>query len=125
MGNHHPLLQQSRTGMLIGSCLAPFFGLCLVTLALYALKSLEWSRLFIFSFTLLSMISLSFYRFVLRRYYMLRQNGGRYAKNVLLIGLPASIEWMAGYFAENVSMQAYRLIGYLRGQPDQPSPMAL
>ncbi|MFH1672061.1 MAG: hypothetical protein ABIF87_01335 [Pseudomonadota bacterium] len=107
MGNHQPLLYQSRARILTGGFLAPLFGLCLVTLALYALKSLGWSRLFIFSFTLLTMISLGFYRLVLRRYYMVQQRTGHYAKNILLIGQSASIEWMARYFAENVYVQDY------------------
>jgi exopolysaccharide biosynthesis polyprenyl glycosylphosphotransferase len=53
---------------------------------------------------------------------MFRQRAGHYAKNVLLIGQTTSIEWMASYFAENVSAQDYRLIGYLRVQVDQPPP---
>jgi exopolysaccharide biosynthesis polyprenyl glycosylphosphotransferase len=121
-GNHRPLIHQTRTGILIGNFLAPLSGLCLVTMALYALKNLAWSRLFIFSFSFLCMISLAFYRIVLRRYYMFRQRAGHYAKNVLLIGQTTSIEWMASYFAENVSAQDYRLIGYLRVQADQPPP---
>jgi hypothetical protein len=79
--------------------------------------------LFIFSFTFLSGVFLSLYRLALRRYFLGRQAAGYYAKNVLLIGLPASIGWMAQYFAEYVATTDHRLLGYLRVCPDQGPPV--
>ncbi len=122
LGNHGPLLSQSRTRIVVGGMLAPCAGLSIVALVLFALKRPDWSRLFIFSFTLLSGVGLSLYRMALRRYFLHRQAAGYYAKNVLLIGLPASLEWMACYFAEHVPLTDYRLLGYLRVRPDQPAP---
>ncbi len=123
LGNHGLLLHQSRTRIVAVSLLAPVVGLSLVTLALFALKSPNWSRLFVFSFTLLSGFLLSLYRLALRRYFLGRQAAGYYAKNVLLIGLPASIGWMAQYFSESVATTDHRLLGYLRVCPDQGPPV--
>lgn len=123
LGNHGPLLNQSRIRIIGGGLLAPIVGLSLVTLALFALKRPEWSRLFIFLFILLSAAGLIFYRLVLRQYYMVRRAAGYYAKNVLLIGLPASIEWIASYFLENVPAMDYRLMGYLSVQRSQAQPI--
>ena len=86
LGSHAPLLYQSRTRLWGGSLLAPLAGLSAITLLLYALKTPEWSRLFVFSFVLLSGIFLALYRWLLRRYFKFRQAAGYYAKNVLLNG---------------------------------------
>lgn len=122
LGNHGPLLYQSRTHIAVGSMLSPMAGLSLVALVLFALKSPDWSRLLTFSFTGLGGVGLCLYRLVLRRYFLFRQAAGYYAKNVLLVGLPPALEWMAHYFAEDVPAVEYRLIGYLRARPDQPPP---
>jgi exopolysaccharide biosynthesis polyprenyl glycosylphosphotransferase len=121
-GNHTSLLVQSRTRIVVGSVTASLVSSGLVTLILFALRSPEWSRLFIFSFTLLSGLVLAAYRLTLRRYFKFRQAAGYYAKNVLLIGLASSIEWMVAYFAKNVPETDSRLIGYLCVSSNQPLP---
>ena len=121
-GNHRPLLVQSRTRIVVGSVAASLVSSGLVTLILFALKSPEWSRIFIFSFTLLSGLVLAAYRLALRQYFMVRRDTGNYANNVLLIGSPASIEWMMHYFSDGIPQTEYRLIGYLCLDPDQPCP---
>jgi len=113
-GNHGSLLQQSRMRVVIGCLLAPFVGLGVVTLILFALKNTEWSRLFIFSLTLVSAAVLCLYRLLLRLYFKRRQAAGYYAKNVLLIGRIDSIRWMTRYFGENIPTTVYRVVGYLR-----------
>jgi exopolysaccharide biosynthesis polyprenyl glycosylphosphotransferase len=122
LGNHAPLLYQSRTRLWVGSLLAPFVGLSAITLVLYALKTPEWSRLFVFSFALLSGIFLVVYRWLLRRYFQYRQAAGYYAKHVLLIGLASAVEGMAAYFAETVPEADAHIIGYLRICADQSVP---
>lgn len=121
-GNHMPLLVQSRARIVIGSVSATLVSSGLVTLILFALKSPEWSRIFIFSFALLSGLVLATYRLALRQYYIFRREAGHYANNVLLIGSPASIEWMMHYFADGFPQTEYRLLGYLCLDPDQPCP---
>ncbi|PYS49852.1 MAG: hypothetical protein DMF68_08775 [Acidobacteria bacterium] len=122
LGLHGPLFNQSRARIVTGSLLAAFAGLSLITLAMFALKSPGWSRLLVFLFALLSWISLSTYRFILRRYFLSREAAGYYRKNVLFIGLTSSIQWMAQYFAENEEAANYHLLGYLRVQADQLLP---
>ena len=111
VGNHGPLFNQSYTRIVAGSLLAPLIGLSVVVLALFAVKEYSVSRFFLFSFTVLSGLGLSLYRVALRIYLLRRRAAGYYAKNVVLIGLPPAIEWMARYFIENVAASDYRLLG--------------
>lgn len=120
LGNHGPLLYQSRTRIVVGSFSAVLAGLSLIALVLFALKGPEQSRLFIFSFTCLSGVGLCLYRLVLRQYFMRRRTAGYYSKNVLLIGQPASIRWMWQYFTEHVPRTDYTLYGYLSVESEPP-----
>jgi len=120
LGNYRPLLYQSRTRIVVGSFLAPLAGLNLMALVLFALKGPEQSRLFIFSFTLLSGVGLCLHRLVLRQYFVRRRTAGYYTKNVLLIGQPVSIKWMERYFVEHVPRTDYSLYGYLSVESKQP-----
>jgi len=86
------LLRQSRARLVTTSLFAPFAGLGLVMLILFALKAPGVSRMFIFSYTLLSGASLAVYRLGLHIYFNKRLASGHYARNVALIGSPASIE---------------------------------
>lgn len=121
-GSHGSLLELSRTRILINTLVAVFAGLSTIVLVMFAFKSSAWSRLLIFTFTLFSAAVLVLYRLLLREYFIARRAGGHYHKNVLLIGLPTSIEWMVRYFSENIPAQDYRLFGYLCVGPNQRSP---
>ena len=107
------LLRQSPARICLGGCLAPLIGLSFGTLVMASLKANPVSRLFLFSFAFFSAAGLILYRLLLRNYFRRRQAAGSYAVNVLLIGLPECIAWMARYFSDNVSQSSYRLIGYL------------
>jgi exopolysaccharide biosynthesis polyprenyl glycosylphosphotransferase len=113
LGAHHPLLDQSRVRITAASIGTSFVALSLVTLVQFALKTPEGSRLLVFTFTLFSGIGLAAYRLVLWNYFTMRRRAGYYARNVLLIGLPFSIEWMANYFTKHVPQTDYALLGYL------------
>jgi len=113
IGGHNSLSSQSRTRIIINSFLSPLVGMSLVTLILFAIKSQFWSRLFIFSFTILGASGLCIYLLALRKYFRYRRARGFHAKNVLLIGQPDSIKWGLGYFTEQVPKGDYRLFGYL------------
>jgi exopolysaccharide biosynthesis polyprenyl glycosylphosphotransferase len=121
-GSHGPLHELTRTRIIINSLGAVFAGLATIVLVMFAFKSSGWSRLLIFIFTLFSAVGLVFYRLVLREYFLARRAAGFYHKNVLLIGLPTSIEWMVGYFSENIPAQDYRPFGYLCVGPNQRCP---
>src|SRR5581483_1044776 len=121
-GNHGSLLNLSLTRITVGCLLSSLAGLSVIALALFTLKVPGWSRLLIFIFTLLNAVGLVTYRLVLREYFMARRAAGFYHKNVLLIGLPTSIEWMVQYFRENIPTQDYQPFGYLCVCPNQPCP---
>ncbi len=107
------LLVQSRMHIIASSTRASFAGLSLVTLVTFALKNAGWSRLFVVSFTLLSALSLSGYRLLLRRFFLMRQNSGEYARNVLILGQSSGRDWIIRYFETTVSAAEYRLLGQL------------
>ena len=107
------LLSQSRARILLGGCLAPLVGLSFGALVMESLKENPVSRLFLFSFAFFSAVGLILYRLLLRGYFLRRQAAGFYASNVLLVGLPDCIAWMARYFSDNVPQSRYRLTGYL------------
>ena len=107
------LLYQSRMRIIMLSVLAALSGISLVTLVTFALKSTEWSRLFVVSFMVLSALILSGYRLLLRRYFLLRQRSGVYVKNVLLLGQKSAIDWIVLYFRKYVPPNDYSLLGQL------------
>lgn len=120
LGQHDPLIGRSRSRIISDSLVASFAGLSLIALVMFAFKIPSWSRLLVFVFALMGAISLSTYRLILRRYFLSRQAAGYYHKNVLFIGLPASIQWMAQYFNDIPAGADYNLLGYLRVCPDEP-----
>lgn len=109
------LVKQPRTHIIVGSWLAALVGVGMIALVLFALKNPNWSRLFIFSFGLLSAVGFSTYRLVLRHYFILRRNAGIYARNVLLIGDLPAVRWLERHFTDSISSTEYRLLGYLGG----------
>lgn len=113
VGGYLRIVDQSYTRLVITSLAAPLVGLCLIALVLFALKSPGDSRLFIFLFMALSGTGLAIYRIGIRIYFLRRRRAGYYAKNVVLIGAPSGIEWMAHYFADNPATVEYRLMGYM------------
>lgn len=121
-GAYKPLFQQSRTRICLSSLLAPFVGLSLVTLTLYAVKSPGWSRIFVFSFTIFSGLFLTGYRLLFYYYFKRRGQAGIYARNTLLIGSTPAVEWLTDYFAQNVPSSEYRLAGYLEIASVQTAP---
>ncbi|MDP1545328.1 MAG: exopolysaccharide biosynthesis polyprenyl glycosylphosphotransferase [Anaerolineales bacterium] len=112
------LLYQSRMRIIVVSVLAALSGLSLVTMVTFALKGFDASRLFVVSFMLLSALILSAYRLLLRRYFLLRQRSGVYARNVLLVGQKSAIDWMVRYFRKYVSPDDYCLLGQLCANGD-------
>jgi exopolysaccharide biosynthesis polyprenyl glycosylphosphotransferase len=123
LGGYRSLLEQSRARMVANSLVAPLVGLSLIALVLFALKETEVSRLFVFSFAVVSGLGLGLYRMVLRAYFRHRLQSGYYAKNVVFIGLTPALEWMARYFKENVSPAEYSIAGYLRVEAEQAAPV--
>jgi exopolysaccharide biosynthesis polyprenyl glycosylphosphotransferase len=123
MGNHQPILRQSRTRVVVGALLGPIAGLSVISLALFALKAPGWSRLFIFSYVVFSSFGLMSYRLIMRAYYWHRRQLGHYCRNVVLVGSTESIEHIANLFARNVLRTEYALFGYCSIENAQRSPV--
>jgi exopolysaccharide biosynthesis polyprenyl glycosylphosphotransferase len=122
VGGYGPLVAQSRTRLVLTSIAAPLVGLSTIALVLFALHATSWSRLFIFLFTLLSVVQLSGFRLLLRWYRAQRIASGFYARNVVLIGPLQSLIWVSTHVANNTSRSEYDPIGYLSISGPQ-SPM--
>ena len=90
-----------------------------MTMVTFALKSAEWSRLFVVSFMAISALILSGYRLLLRRYFLLRQRSGVYARNIILLGGRSALDWMIRYFEAAISPTEYRLLGQLCPQGEE------
>lgn len=95
------------------SVLSPLIALSFLTLAFFALKMSSSSRVFIFTFGMVSVAGLVTYRSTLRSYKRRRLPAGVYAKNVLLVGRSSTIRWMAQHFRQHVPSNRYQLTGWL------------
>jgi exopolysaccharide biosynthesis polyprenyl glycosylphosphotransferase len=113
LGGYGQLVDQGRARLLISSVLSPVIALSFLTLAFFALKTSSSSRVFVFTFCVVSAAGLLTYRSTLRSYKRRRQAAGVYAKNVLLIGRSSAIRWMAQHFREHVPSIRYQLAGWL------------
>lgn len=113
LGGYRQLVDQSRTRLLISTVLSPLVALSFLTLSFFALKISSSSRVFIFTFGMVSVVGLVTYRSTLRSYKKRRLATGAYAKNVLLIGSSSVIRWMAEHFRQHVPSNRYQLAGWL------------
>lgn len=113
LGGYRPLLEQSRTRVMLTSVVAPLIGLSLVTLVLITVRNQSTSRALIFSFTLLSSAALLTCRYAIRSYKHRRLLAGHYASNVVIIAPEPARRWLSRHFAHSVSQNLYRLYGYL------------
>lgn len=125
LGGYRPLLGQSRARIAGVSLLAPMAGLSLITLIMFAVKSPAWSRLFAFSFAAFCSLGLGSTRLAIRAYYSRRLALGYYRKNVALIGPTPALEWILRYFAEDIPVTEYRLMGYFGIGSVPPAPSLL
>jgi exopolysaccharide biosynthesis polyprenyl glycosylphosphotransferase len=113
LGGYGQLVDQSRARLLISSVLSPLIALSFLTLAFFALKTSSSSRVFVFTFGVISAVGLLTYRSILSSYKRRRLAAGVYAKNVLLVGKSSAIRWMAEHFRQQVPSNRYQLVGWL------------
>jgi exopolysaccharide biosynthesis polyprenyl glycosylphosphotransferase len=113
LGGYRQLVDQSRTRLLLSSVLSPLIALSFLTLAFFALKMSSSSRVFIFTFGVVSVVGLLAYRSTLRSYKRRRQAAGVYTKNVLLLGRSSAVRWMTQHFRQHVPSNRYQLAGWL------------
>lgn len=122
LGGYRQLVDQSRARLLMSSVLSPLIALSFLTLAFFALKMSTSSRVFVFTFGMVSIAGLVTYRAALRLYKRRRLAAGMYAKNVLLVGQPAAIAWMSQHFLKSVPANRFRLAGWLSIRADDVDP---
>jgi FlaA1/EpsC-like NDP-sugar epimerase len=119
LGGYKQLLNQSYTRIVMSSLIAPVVGFGVIATAMYAVKSPSISRLYILSFIVFSAVGLCTYRLILRKYFIERKAAGRYAKNVLLVGMPSAIDFMASHLQKGQYSSDYKILGYLDVLPGQ------
>jgi exopolysaccharide biosynthesis polyprenyl glycosylphosphotransferase len=92
MGGYQPLDRVSRTRLFAPAVVGPIVALGTFALAIFALRQQDqWSRILIFSNTVLVIISLVGYRIALRTYKLKRMAAGRYTRTTALVGRPADL----------------------------------
>jgi exopolysaccharide biosynthesis polyprenyl glycosylphosphotransferase len=114
MGAYRPLTTQSRWRVVLTALASSLVGLGAVTVVLFALRVPTWSRVFIFVYTGLSIIAVTGYRLILRAYQVRRIESGLYARNVVLVGPPRSVDSIAEYLRRTTTPAYYQMVGYLQ-----------
>ena len=115
------MVDQTRARLVMSSVLSPLLSLSIVTLTLFTLKDANSSRVFIFTFGGLSIFGFLTYRLALWTYQHRQLAAGAYAKNVVLVGQPSAVSWMAEHFRANAPANRFRLAGWLN-VPRPPAP---
>ncbi len=113
LGGYRPLLEQSRTRLLISSFVAPFLGLSAVTMLVTSLRIERTSRVFLYSLMALTALGFFSYRVAVCGYKRYRLGAGHYARNVVIVAPPTAIQRLWDHFGPGVEASLYRLRGYL------------
>jgi exopolysaccharide biosynthesis polyprenyl glycosylphosphotransferase len=118
-GGYQRLLGHSAVRLAANAMLSQIVAMSFGAFIGAALRLSSSSRVVIFSYGLLSAFGLIVYRGAIWTYQRRRQKRGVYAKNVLLIGRPRSVEWMVRHFRRNVQDTQFRLAGWLSVHVDE------
>jgi exopolysaccharide biosynthesis polyprenyl glycosylphosphotransferase len=120
LGGYRQILDQSRVQVVTSGALAPLLALASLTLALFALKVSSLSRVFMFTFGVMSVISLVGYRWTLRSHRHRQLLAGAYAKSVVLAGQPSALAYVVEHFRQNVSANRFHLAGWVSVPAAEP-----
>ncbi len=124
VGGYRPLLEQSRTRMVLTCTAAPLVGFGLVALTMVFARHFDTSRAFLSSFALLTTAGFLTSRTVTRGYKTRRLRAGNYARNVVVVAPPEARRRLTDHFADHVSPNVRRLYGYLEVPgPTRSSPV--
>ena len=113
VGGYRRSLTQSPLRVAANAILSQVVAISFASLLVVAFKLSSSSRVVIFTYGLLAALGLIAYRGTIWSYQGRRQKRGVYAKNVLLVGQPRSVEWMVRHFQRNVQDTQFRLAGWL------------
>jgi exopolysaccharide biosynthesis polyprenyl glycosylphosphotransferase len=112
-GGYRPLIDQSRTRVILTSALSALMAGAVITFVLFLVRRFESSRLFLVTFIGFGSISLTAVRMSLRQYLVHRRAAGFYTKSVIVIARHDMVVKLSQYFVESVPKTDYRLFGYL------------
>jgi exopolysaccharide biosynthesis polyprenyl glycosylphosphotransferase len=113
VGGYRRSLAQSLARVVANAVVSQVVAISFASLLLVAFRLSSSSRVVIFTYGLLAALGLVAYRGTIWTYQHRRQKRGVYAKNVLLVGQPRSVEWMVRHFRRNVQDTQFRLAGWL------------
>jgi exopolysaccharide biosynthesis polyprenyl glycosylphosphotransferase len=122
LGGYESFTRQSRLRLLTNSVLAPASGIAVVTVTFYAVKFPGYSRIFLFTFIVLSAIGITTYRICVHALVTHRFKTGVYARETALVGQPDAVISLAKFFAERVPQYERRVIGYFNLGESETSP---
>ncbi len=124
LGGYERLVRQSAVRVAATAVGSQLVAISFSALVVLALKLSSSSRVVIFTYGLVSALGLLGYRGAIWGYQRRRLATGVYAKNVLLVGQPRGVEWMAEHFRRHIPESEFRLAGWLRVPPqlDHYSP---
>ncbi|MBI2829345.1 MAG: sugar transferase [Acidobacteria bacterium] len=119
LGGYRRLITQSITRLVASATISQTVAISFGALIGFALKLPSSSRVLIFTYGLASSLGLIAYRAAVWTYQERRLANGVYAKNVLLVGQPRTVEWMIQHFRKHVAENRFRLAGWLSVHAEQ------
>ncbi len=113
IGGYGRVLGHSFLRLVLNPAFSQVVAISFGSLIVVALKLSTSSRVVIFTYGLLSTVGLVAYRGAIWGYQQRRLKRGVYAKNILVVGHPRSVEWIVRHFARHVQETEFRLTGWL------------
>lgn len=108
---YEPVERMSRARLLFATSAGPLVGLSAFALVVLTLRQNEWSRIFLFGYTFLSIVALTSYRVVLRTYKRRRSATGRYTCPTAFVGRPADLNRILPQFPAGLSNASFKIEG--------------
>ena len=119
MGVYRSSLGQRRSRIVLACVVAPLLGLGVLAVALFGVHRGSGNRLFIFSFILLSMLSLLTYRLVLHNFYARWSRRGYNNQQTLLVGSEDCLGGVIELLRK--ARQGFQIYGYLGLRREEPA----
>jgi exopolysaccharide biosynthesis polyprenyl glycosylphosphotransferase len=107
----------SRTRMLLSGPFAALMGMTVVALVAFLSRTPDWSRVFLFTFTILMALALTSVRVVIRSYHHWQAKAGYYKRNLLLAGPAETMQKVVESIGPLWPVSDLNVIGYLEA-PD-------
>jgi exopolysaccharide biosynthesis polyprenyl glycosylphosphotransferase len=125
LGGHDSIRRQSFLRVLFFSTVAPLIATGILSEALFLLKTPLYSRLFVFSFALLSGVLVFLSRTAGRGWNAFQLRSGVYADEVAIIATPEMATSIADRIRKEASPYEYKIVGYFDISKSASSASAL